>query len=55
MDTEKNISTDACSTGEQKSSLLTIILANCWKLKNENKEFILLLDEATSHIDSCKF
>ena len=55
MDTQKNISTDACSTGEQKSSLLTIILANCWKLKNENKEFILLLDEATSHIDSVNF
>ena len=54
-DTENNISTDACSTGEQKSSLLTIILANCWKLKNENKKFILLLDEATSHIDSVNF
>lgn len=55
IDTEKNISTDICSTGEQKSSLLTIILANCWKLKNENKEFILLLDEATSHIDTVNF
>ena len=55
MDIENNISTDSCSTGEQKSSLLTIILANCWKLKNENKEFILLLDEATSHIDSENF
>ena len=55
MDIENNISTDSCSTGEQKSSLLTIILANCWKLKNENKEFILLLDEATSHIDSVNF
>ena len=54
-DTENNISTDACSTGEQKSSLLTIILANCWKLKNENKKFILLLDEATSHIDRVNF
>ena len=34
---------------------MTIILANCWKLKNENKEFILLLDEATSHIDAENF
>ena len=55
MDNKNNISTDACSTGEQKSSLLTIILANCWKLKNENQEFILLLDEATSHIDAVNF
>ena len=55
MDIENNINTDFSSTGEQKSSLLTIILANCWKLKNEKKEFILLLDEATSHIDSVNF
>ncbi len=55
MDTENDINTDSSSTGEQKSSLLTIILANCWKLKNEKKEFILLLDEATSHIDSVNF
>ena len=55
IDIENNINTDACSTGEQKASLLTIILANCWKLKNENKEFILLLDEATSHIDKVNF
>ena len=47
--------TDSCSTGEQKSSLLTIILANCWKLKKERKDFILLLDEATSHIDDQNF
>tara|TARA_B100000963_G_scaffold261705_1_gene229883 strand:+ start:8407 stop:9501 length:1095 start_codon:yes stop_codon:yes gene_type:complete len=55
VDIENNISIDACSTGEQKSSLLTIILANCWKLKNDNKEFILLLDEATSHLDAMNF
>lgn len=55
MDTKNNISTDSCSTGEQKLSLLTIILANCWKLKNDNREFILLLDEATSHIDAVNF
>ena len=29
LDEKNNISTDACSTGEQKSSLLSIILANC--------------------------
>ena len=43
FDKIKNRNTDACSTGEQKSSLLTIILANCWKLKIEKKDFILLL------------
>lgn len=55
LDKKNNINTDACSTGEQKSSLLSIILANCWKLKNSNKKFILLLDEATSHIDEPNF
>ena len=55
FDKINKLNTDRCSTGEQKSCLLTIILANCWKLKNENKEFILLLDEATSHIDAVNF
>ena len=55
FDKTNKFNTDRCSTGEQKSSLLTIILANCWKLKNENQEFILLLDEATSHIDAVNF
>ena len=55
IDNDNNISIASCSTGEQKSSLLTIILANCWKLKKDNKEFILLLDEATSHIDTINF
>ena len=55
FDKTNKFNTDRCSTGEQKSCLLTIILANCWKLKNENKEFILLLDEATSHIDAENF
>ena len=55
LDIKNNLNVESSSTGEQKSSLLTIILANCWKLKNDNKEFILLLDEATSHIDSQNF
>ncbi len=55
IDNDNNINIESCSTGEQKSSLLTIILANCWKLKNDNQEFILLLDEATSHIDAMNF
>ena len=55
LDIKNNINVESSSTGEQKSSLLTIILANCWKLKNDNKDFILLLDEATSHIDSQNF
>ena len=55
FDKINNRNTDFCSTGEQKSSLLTIILANCWKLKIEKKDFILLLDEATSHLDDQNF
>ena len=55
FDKKNNINTNFCSTGEQKSSLLTLILANCWKLKLNNKDFILLLDEATSHIDDKNF
>ena len=55
FDKINNRNTDSCSTGEQKSSLLTIILANCWKLKIEKKDFILLLDEATSHLDDQNF
>ena len=55
FDSKKKLNSEFCSTGEQKACLLTIILANCWKLKNENKDFILLLDEATSHIDEGNF
>ncbi len=55
FDKKNEINSESCSTGEQKSSLLTIILANCWKLKSEEKDFILLLDEATSHIDENNF
>ncbi len=55
FDKKNKIDTDFCSTGEQKSSLLTIILANCWKMKIEKKDFILLLDEAISHIDEENF
>lgn len=55
FDQENKMSTDYCSTGEQKSSLLTMILANCWKLKDNDKEFILLLDEAVSHMDNSNF
>ena len=32
-----------------------MILANCWKLKDNDKEFILLLDEAVSHMDNSNF
>tara|TARA_B100000963_G_scaffold228744_1_gene199471 strand:- start:6747 stop:7838 length:1092 start_codon:yes stop_codon:yes gene_type:complete len=55
VDKKNNINIEACSTGEQKITLLTIILANCWKLKKDNSKFILLLDEATSHIDRSNF
>lgn len=55
FDVKNNLNTDSCSTGEQKSSLLSIILGNCWMMKKNEKDFILLLDEATSHIDSFNF
>ncbi len=55
FDIKNNLNTDSCSTGEQKSSLVTIILANCWMMKIKNNQFIILLDEATSHIDEKNF
>ena len=47
---------ELCSTGQQKSILVSIILAYSKFLKNK-KEFppILLLDEATAHLDEEQF
>lgn len=49
----KNIEAKYCSTGEQKSLLISIIMAKARILKkHNNKTPILLLDEITSHLDS---
>ena len=45
------MNTDLCSTGEQKSLLLSIILSCGWIYKDEYINFILLFDEISSHID----
>jgi len=47
----KNLNTEFCSTGEQKSILLSIILAFAWMYKQKGIQFILLFDEISSHID----
>ena len=47
----KNLNSELCSTGEQKSILLSIILAFAWMYKQKNIQFILLFDEISSHID----
>lgn len=47
-----NIAAKYCSTGEQKSLLISIIIAKARILKKyNNKTPILLLDEITSHLD----
>lgn len=51
LDNSKKLNADLCSTGEQKSLLLSIILAFGWMYKKENINFILLFDEISSHID----
>lgn len=55
MHTGKNMPADACSTGEQKALLLSIILAQAratalWR----GVVPILLLDEVVSHLDAAK-
>ena len=51
-----HISSEFCSTGQQKSILVSIVLAYS-KLLSEKKEFppILLLDEASAHLDDNHF
>ena len=48
---KKSLNSELCSTGEQKSILLSIILAFAWIYKQEGIQFILLFDEISSHID----
>lgn len=51
-DINKNIIAKFCSTGEQKSLLISIILASIIaKINHKNQSTILLLDEIMSHLD----
>jgi len=50
--TSKNINVQFCSTGEQKSLLISLTLAQAKMLKKyNNRTPILLLDEILSHLD----
>ncbi len=51
---EKSIEAKNCSTGEQKSILLSIFLAVAKMVKDKNNERspIILIDEAMAHLDS---
>ena len=52
---KKNIPANLCSTGEQKSLLLSIILAQAQSLVERNGfPPIMLLDEIAAHIDDIK-
>lgn len=52
---KKNIPAELCSTGEQKSLLLNIVLAQAKSLlKTKNFPPILLLDEVAAHLDNDK-
>ncbi len=51
LDCNKNLNAELCSTGEQKSILLSIILAFAWTFKQQHIPFIMLFDEISSHID----
>ncbi len=52
---KKNIPANLCSTGEQKSMLLSIILAQARSLINYNNiPPIMLLDEIAAHLDETK-
>tara|TARA_B100000949_G_scaffold233118_1_gene248821 strand:- start:272 stop:1432 length:1161 start_codon:yes stop_codon:yes gene_type:complete len=49
---KKNLLAEKCSTGEQKTILISLIIQFC-KLMNKNKKFsILLLDEVVAHLDN---
>ena len=49
----RDIEAKNCSTGEQKSILLSIIISVAYLIKNKNlgRSPILLLDEAMAHLD----
>ena len=52
-DNHRDIEAKNCSTGEQKSILLSIIISVAYLIKNKNlgRLPILLLDEAMAHLD----
>ena len=52
---EKEIDTKYCSTGEQKLSIISIILSNAKLIKEQHKVSpIMLLDEITAHLDEVR-
>ena len=52
---KKGMPADLCSTGEQKSLLISIILAQTkCQILYKNFAPILLLDEVTTHLDNAK-
>ena len=52
---DKEIDTKYCSTGEQKLSIISIILSNAKLIKEKHKiSPILLLDEVTAHLDEAR-
>ena len=52
---EKDIDTKYCSTGEQKLSIISIILSNAKLIKEQHQVSpILLLDEITAHLDEVR-
>ena len=52
---EKDIDTKYCSTGEQKLSIISIILSNAKLIKEkQNVSPILILDEITAHLDEVR-
>ena len=52
---EKEIDTKYCSTGEQKLSIISIILSNAKLIKEQYQiSPILLLDEITAHLDEVR-
>jgi DNA replication and repair protein RecF len=52
--TEKRMDARDCSTGEQKSLLIAIVLANAWELARQRGGHapLLLLDEIAAHLDA---
>jgi len=52
---EKEMDTKYCSTGEQKLSIISIILSNAKLIKEQHRVApILLLDEITAHLDEVR-
>jgi DNA replication and repair protein RecF len=50
----KRVDARACSTGEQKALLISIVLAHAWALAASAPVPILLLDEIAAHLDGAR-